>query len=94
MPLILLLHLILDASVSIIRAYNEIPTKLFQHADDCSIISTEISEYDELIKEFKIFGQVSGSKINEQKTEILKKGNPDTINHTQYISVYDKNLMP
>jgi hypothetical protein len=50
---------------------NSIPnthknTKLFQHADDCSIISTEISEYDELIKEFKIFGQVSGSKINEQ----------------------------
>jgi hypothetical protein len=24
---------------------------------------------------------VSGSKINEQKTEILKIGNPDTINH-------------
>ena len=42
-------------------------TKLFQHADDCSIISTDISEYDDLIKEFKNFGQVSGSRINEQK---------------------------
>jgi exonuclease III len=56
-------------------------TKLFQHADDCSIISTDISEYDDLIKEFKNFGQVSGSRINEQKTEILKIGNPDTLNH-------------
>jgi hypothetical protein len=54
-------------------------TKLFQHADDCSIISTDISEYDDLIKEFKNFGQVSGSRINEQKTEILKIGNPDTL---------------
>jgi hypothetical protein len=25
---------------------------------------------------------VSGSKINEQKTEILKIGNPETINHS------------
>jgi hypothetical protein len=24
---------------------------------------------------------VSGSRINEQKTEILKIGNPDTLNH-------------
>lgn len=54
-------------------------TTLFQHADNCSIISTDISDYEELIKEFKHFGQVSGSKINEQK--ILKIGNPDTINH-------------
>jgi hypothetical protein len=29
-------------------------TKLFQHADDCSVISTDIAEYDDLIKEFKI----------------------------------------
>ena len=83
--------LIIETLASSIRCNNNIRgihipnthknTKLFQHADDCSIISTEIFEYDELIKEFKIFEQVSGSKTNEQKTEILKKGNPDTINH-------------
>jgi RNA recognition motif-containing protein len=39
------------------------------------------TEYDDLIKEFKNFGQVSGSRINEQKTEILKIGNTDTLNH-------------
>ncbi|CAC5369134.1 unnamed protein product [Mytilus coruscus] len=45
---------------------------LFQHADDCSTIITEISDYDHLVKEFKRFGEVSGSKINESKTEILE----------------------
>jgi hypothetical protein len=83
--------LIIETLVSSIRCDNNIRgihipnthnnTKLFQHADDCSIISTDISEYDDLIKEFKNFGQVSGSRINEQKTEILKIGNPDTLNH-------------
>jgi hypothetical protein len=34
MPLILLLHLILDASVSIIRAYNEIPEIQFEKWKD------------------------------------------------------------
>ncbi|CAC5389697.1 unnamed protein product [Mytilus coruscus] len=33
---------------------------LFQHADDCSTIITEISDYDHLVKEFKRFGEVSG----------------------------------
>ncbi|CAC5419406.1 unnamed protein product [Mytilus coruscus] len=45
---------------------------LFQHADDCSTIITEITDYDHLVKEFKRFGEVSGSKINESKTEILE----------------------
>jgi hypothetical protein len=84
--------LIIETLVSSIRCNNNIggihipnthnDTKLVQYADDCSIISTDISDYHELIKEFKIFGQVSGSKINEQKTEILKIGNPETINHS------------
>ena len=70
--------LIIETLASSIRCNNNIRgihipnthknTKHFQHADDCSIISTDISEYDELIKEFKFSGQVSGSKINEQKT--------------------------
>ena len=70
--------LIIETLASSIRCNNNIRgihipnthnnTKLSQHADDCSIISTDISDYDELIKEFKHFGQVSGSKINEQKT--------------------------
>ena len=69
--------LIIETLASSIRCNNNIRgihipnthknTKLFQHADDCSIISTEIFEYDDLIKEFKIFEQVSGSKTNEQK---------------------------
>lgn len=83
--------LIIETLASSIRHNNNIKgihipnthnnTKLFQHADDCSIISTDISDYDQLTKEFKNFGRVSGSKINEHKTEILKIGNPDTINH-------------
>ncbi|CAC5371645.1 unnamed protein product [Mytilus coruscus] len=54
--------------------------KLFQHADDCSIISTNLTDYEKLFEEFKNFGMVSGSKINENKTEILKIGNPNTTN--------------
>ncbi|CAG2249256.1 unnamed protein product [Mytilus edulis] len=41
--------------------------KLFQHADDCSIISTNLTDYEKLLEEFKQFGLVSGSKINENK---------------------------
>jgi hypothetical protein len=69
--------LIIETLVSSIRCDNNIRgihipnthnnTKLFQHADDCSIISTDISEYDDLIKEFINFGQVSGSRINVSK---------------------------
>ncbi|CAG2188175.1 unnamed protein product [Mytilus edulis] len=55
--------------------------KLFQHADDCSIISTNLTDYEKLLEEFKQFGLVSGSKINENKTEILKIGNPNTKNY-------------
>ncbi|CAG2249245.1 unnamed protein product [Mytilus edulis] len=54
--------------------------KLFQHADDCSIISTNLTDYEKLLEEFKQFGLVSGSKINENKTEILKIGNSNTKN--------------
>ncbi|CAC5388193.1 unnamed protein product [Mytilus coruscus] len=52
--------------------------KLFQHADDCSIISTNLTDFEKLLEEFKQFGLVS--KINENKTEILKIGNPNTTN--------------
>ena len=56
--------LIIETLASSIRCNNNIRgihipnthknTNLFQHADDCSIISTDIPEYDDLIKEFKI----------------------------------------
>jgi hypothetical protein len=59
------LHLILDASVSIIRAYSEI-LRGHPYLIDL-VIGTML--------------HVSGSRINEQKTEILKIGNPDTLNH-------------
>ncbi|CAC5419516.1 unnamed protein product [Mytilus coruscus] len=52
--------------------------KLFQNADDCSMISTNLKDYDLMVKAFNDFGSVSGSKINETKTEILKIGNPNT----------------
>lgn len=48
--------------------------KLFQHADDCSTITTTMNDYHYLILEFRKFGGVSGSKINETKTEILNIG--------------------
>ncbi|CAC5408308.1 unnamed protein product [Mytilus coruscus] len=46
-------------------------------------IITEISDYDHLVKEFKRFGEVSGSKINESKTEILEIGRKKTIINQQ-----------
>ncbi|CAC5386260.1 unnamed protein product [Mytilus coruscus] len=65
---------------------------LFQHADDCSTIVTEISDYDHLVKEFKRFGEVSGSKINESKTEILEIGRKKTIINQQIKDLIKENV--
>ncbi|CAC5411090.1 unnamed protein product [Mytilus coruscus] len=65
---------------------------LFQHADDCSTIITEISDYDHLVKEFKRFGEVSGSKINESKTEILEIGRKKTIINQQIKDLIKENV--
>ncbi|CAC5403322.1 unnamed protein product [Mytilus coruscus] len=65
---------------------------LFQHADDCSTIITEISDYDHLVKEFKRFGEVSGSKINESKTEILEIGRKKTIINQQLKDLIKENV--
>ncbi|CAC5423654.1 unnamed protein product [Mytilus coruscus] len=47
------------------------PIKLFQHADDCTTITTDIKDYYLFRKEFEKFGKASGAKINKNKTEIL-----------------------
>ncbi|VDI83306.1 Hypothetical predicted protein [Mytilus galloprovincialis] len=65
---------------------------LFQHADDCSTITTEISDYDHLVKEFKRFGEVSGSKINESKTEILEIGRKKATNNQQIKDLIKENV--
>ena len=48
--------------------------KIFQHADDCSAIIQTNREYNKYIEEFKNFGKASGSKINQEKSEILLIG--------------------
>ena len=45
--------------------------KTIQHADDINSIITTDTSYTQIQKEYKKYGEVSGSKINEDKTEIL-----------------------
>ncbi|CAC5381342.1 unnamed protein product [Mytilus coruscus] len=47
------------------------PIKLFQHADDCTTITTDIKDYYLFMNEFEKFGKASGAKINKIITEIL-----------------------
>ena len=47
---------------------------MLQHADDCTNFIKDVKSYNELMKEFENFGQISGSKINTEKTEILLIG--------------------
>lgn len=65
---------------------------LFQHADDYSTITTEISDYDHLVKEFKRLSEVSGSKINESKTEILEIGRKKATNNQQIKDLITENV--
>ena len=62
---------------------SNINSKLFQHADDCTIVTTNTADYDFLISEFNNFGEVSGAKVNENKTEVLKIGNIDLERYEQ-----------
>ena len=48
---------------------------MLQHADDCTNFVEDSYSYNEILKEFNLFGKVSGSKINPDKTEILLLGN-------------------
>ena len=48
--------------------------KILQHADDMSSFISNKTSYNYLIQEFITYGQYSGSKINENKTEILPFG--------------------
>ena len=51
---------------------NEI--KIFAHADEMTAIVKNDSSYSELRKETTNFSTVSGSKINEEKTEVFVRG--------------------
>ena len=53
--------------------------KSIQHADDMTVIVTKEMSYKILNNETKDFGNVSGSKINVDKTEILCLGNFEAI---------------
>ena len=48
---------------------------MLQHADDCTNFIIDYNSFQHLIKEYEAFGRASGSKINHDKTEILKIGN-------------------
>ena len=50
------------------------PIKIFQHADDVSAIIKTNREYNNYIEDFNKFGEVSGSKINKEKSEIMLIG--------------------
>ena len=49
--------------------------KMLQHADDCTNFINDPNSFKHLQKEYEAFGRASGSKINHEKTEILKIGN-------------------
>ena len=50
-------------------------TKSLQHADDTIVIIKDKKSYKYLNEETNLFGKNSGSKINQDKTEILTFGN-------------------
>ena len=45
--------------------------KIIQHADDTIVIIKDKESYKHLNEETNLFGKKSGSKINQDKTEIL-----------------------
>ena len=51
-----------------------LPVKSLQHADDTSIFISTVSSYGYIKKEDARFENASGSKVNEQKCEILLLG--------------------
>ena len=53
--------------------------KILAHADDLNIMLNNDRSYLELKKETNNFGKISGSRINEDKTEILVRGNFEVI---------------
>jgi hypothetical protein len=85
-PLSMLLYVIPIEILSIkIRKNNQIEglkipnlkdeIKMLQHADDCTNFIKDPKSFKHLEKEYEKFGKASRSKINHDKTEILKKGN-------------------
>ena len=48
---------------------------MLRHADECTKFKRNVKPYVYLQEELENFGKASGSKINYDKTEILKLGN-------------------
>ena len=63
--------------IKIPNCYEEIKT--IQHADDMTVMIASDMSYVVLEKENNLFSMVSGSKINMEKTEVLKYGNFEAI---------------
>ena len=53
--------------------------KVLTHADDIKVMVRNDRSYCELRKETKTFGVISGSKINEDKTEVYVRGKFELI---------------
>ena len=53
--------------------------KVLTHADDITAMVRNNRSYCELRKETKTFGVISGSKINEDKTEVYRRGKFELI---------------
>ena len=63
--------------IKIPNCYEEIKT--IQHADDMTVMIASDMSYVALEQENNLFSKVSGSKINMEKTEVLKYGNFEAI---------------
>ena len=48
---------------------------MLRHAGECTKFKRNVKPYVYLQEEFENFGKASGSKINHDKTKILKLGN-------------------
>ena len=66
---------------------SEIEAKIFQHADDTNIFTSDKESIDETFKVLKLYSDASGAKINKQKSEIMCLGSgyisDDELNRLQ-----------
>ena len=67
--------------------------KSIQHADDTSVIIENEVSYKYVNREYKDYGKVSGSKINDQKTEVFLIGNAKERNLNEIPKEYIKDTI-
>ena len=66
--------------------------KSFQHADDTTVIIRDQKSYYSLKTETKNFSKASGSKINDEKTEILTFGDWENLKLETSKSIFKKKV--